>query len=107
MIKRKKRLPKYLQYFAVVLIGSSIFGLGLLNSVLKDDSFDFDFAIFIIVMVLIHLVVGGSILSKKRWGLLVFKAYLYLLFLAIPVGTYIAHKTLLYIKQNKVDMLYR
>ena len=107
MIKYKEKLPKYLQYFALILIGSSVFGFGLLSSVLKDESFDFDFAIFIIIMILVHLVVGGAILSKKHWGLLIFKTYLYLLFLAIPIGTYIASKTLKYIKHNKVNRLYQ
>ena len=52
------------------------------------------------------LIVGFSILSMKRWGHTIFKCYLYLLFLAIPIGTYISYKTLKYMEARRISELY-
>jgi hypothetical protein len=100
-------IPKPLLYFAMTLIGSSVPGFGLLLSVQKDKGFDADFALFLIIMIIVHLLVGAGILSRKHWGFIIFKGYLYLLLLAIPIGTYISHKTLCYLKQDDVANLYK
>jgi len=107
MTTKADNLPKPLWLFSIILIASSVVGLVLLVSILKDERFDFDYSLFIIVMIILHSVVGIGILSRKRWGFLIFKYYLYLLYLGIPIGTYISHKTLLYIKQNEVAKLYK
>ena len=57
MKQKEYSIPKPLCYFAIVLIGSSIFGLGLLYSIFNDISFDSDFSIFIIAMIMFHLIV--------------------------------------------------
>ncbi|MFZ2445912.1 MAG: hypothetical protein WAW37_06110 [Syntrophobacteraceae bacterium] len=106
MITDKMRLPRPLKYFTLALICSCILGFGLLYSVTRDQRFDSDFILFIILMLILHSVVAAGIASKKRWGLILFKSYLYLMLLAVPIGTYIAHKTLKYIKKDEVDGLY-
>lgn len=106
MITEKLKLPRPLKYFALALVCSCILGLGLLYNVTRDDGFDSDFSLFIILMIIFHSAVATGIVSRKRWGLILFKCYLYLMFLAIPIGTYIAHKTLEYIKRGGVDGLY-
>lgn len=100
------KLPKALKSFALILICLCILGVALLFSVTKDYEFDMEFSIFIVAMLALHLAVSIGILSKKRWGFLLFKYYLYLMLLAIPIGTYIAHKSLHYIKDSKVEELY-
>jgi len=74
---------------------------------MTDPHFDFSFSVFVVIMITLHLLVAAGILSKKRWGLAIFKGYLYLLLIGIPIGTYIAQRTLKYIKLNEVDKLYK
>ena len=107
MKQKEYSIPKPLCYFAIALIVSSILGLGLLYSVFNDISFDSDFSLFIIAMIMFHSIVGCGILSKKRWGFIIFKIYLYLLYLAVPIGTYIAYKTLNYIEHHQLAKIYR
>ncbi len=106
MTQKLEKLPNVLKYFAAVLISSAVFGGGLLYDLAKRDDFDSTFNIFIIISMIIHSFIGFAILSQKKWGLVVFKCYLYILFLAIPIGTYISHKTLQYIKQNNITDIY-
>ena len=71
----------------------------LIYSLLEDADIEknVNFLLFIIISIFIHSFVGISILSKRRWGLFVFKLYLYLMLLAIPIGTYISKKFFEYI----------
>jgi hypothetical protein len=39
---------------------------------------------------------------KRIWGFYILKAYLYVLYIAFPIGTVIAHKLLRYIDKNNV-----
>jgi len=100
------KLPKALRIFALVLMCSCIPGVILLFDVTKDEAFDADFSMFIVVMLALHLAVSIGILSKRHLGFIIFKYYLYLMLLAIPIGTYIAHKTLQYIKDRRIEELY-
>ena len=107
MIKRFETLPSVLKWFTVILLLSIIFGFWLLYGLSQRDDFDRDFSLFVICSMIGHGFVGFALLSLKRWGLIVFKCYLYLLFFAIPVGTYISCKTFQYIKQNQIDDIYQ
>lgn len=101
------RLPRPLLYFAIALSCACILGICLLYRVITDPSFDLEFRYFLIITLSVHLLVMVGIISKRHWGLLLFKAYLYLMYLAIPIGTYIAYKTLQYINSERIDELYR
>jgi len=105
-MKRLDRLPQPIKYFAYILISSSFFGVWLLYDLSRQDGFDLHFSIFVAVSMLVHISVGFAVLSLKKWGLVVFKCYLYVLFLAIPVGTYISYKTLNYIESNNLSDYY-
>ncbi len=96
-----------MKWFAVILLLSVLFGFGLLYDLAQKGDFDRDVSLFVIVSMVGHGFVGFAILSLKRWGLVVFKCYLYLLFLAIPMGTYISYKTLRYMKKNRIDDIYQ
>jgi len=106
MIKKFQKLPRILKYFTVILISSFFLGFGLLYDLSKRSDFDSDFMIFVVTSMLVHGFVGFAILSQKKWGLIVFKCYLYALFLVIPVGTYISYKTFQYMEKNSIASMY-
>jgi hypothetical protein len=58
---------------------------------------------FIGLISLFHLVLGIGIIKKNRWLFGVFKNYLRLSYIAFPIGTYIAMKTLGYIQKNNIE----
>lgn len=105
-MKRLDRLPQPIKYFAYILISSSFFGVLLLYDLSRKDDFDLHFSIFVAASMLLHISVGFAVLSLKKWGLMVFKIYLYVLFLAVPIGTYISYKTLKYIESNNISEYY-
>jgi hypothetical protein len=59
--------------------------------------------VFISIVSSFHLILGIGILYRRKWGLMVFKGYLYLLYIGFPLGTYLAYVTLKYIKENRLD----
>ena len=54
-----------------------------------------------------HLITGLGIILQKMWGYYLMKLYLYLLLLGIPIGTYIALKSLRYIRDNQIEEFFR
>lgn len=93
-------------YFAYVLIGSTVIGVFMLFDLQADPGFDKDFSIFIFVLTLWHLITGLGILSKRRWGFILFKLYLYVLYVGVPIGTIISKKFFSYIKKNEIERYY-
>jgi len=89
--------------FSAILICSALIGIPLYISVLKDPRFGHEFSVFLLIMIFWHFTTGLGIILKKRWGMWLFKIYLYVLYLGVPIGTYIASKTLKYIKENKLE----
>jgi amino acid transporter len=106
MIIRNSKLPTPLTVIAIVLICSCVIGVFLLNDLMRDKRYDAEFVVFIVIMLIIHTVVAIAVLSRRRWGLFLFKGYLYVLLLALPIGTYIALRILRYIKHDEIDNLY-
>lgn len=109
MKKKCSHLPPILRNFALIVILLSLFsGSWLLYNLFQDENIERDcgFIIFIITSVVLHLFVGIAIFSKKRWGFFVFKCYLYIMLLAIPIGTYISQKILHYIEENNIKNIY-
>ena len=64
---------------------------------------DSHFRWFILATTAWHLITGLGVILKKTWGYYLLKFYLYVLLLAIPVGTYIAWKGLMYIRENDIE----
>lgn len=106
MIKKFQKLPHILKYFTAVFISSFFLGFGLLYDLAGRSDFDSDFTVFVVASMIVHGFVGFAILSQKKWGLIVFKCYLYALFLIIPVGTYISYKTFQYMERNNIASMY-
>jgi hypothetical protein len=74
---------------------------------LQDKNYTIEFEYFVLIIAFFHLLVGVGIIFKKKWGFSVFKFYLYFLYLAIPVGTYISIKTFKYIEKHQIDNFFK
>jgi hypothetical protein len=91
----------------VKIFGSILFIIGFIGIIfdftyLNDPELSTGFKIFGVVVSMWHLLGGIGVLLKKAWGFYIFKSYLYILILGIPIGTYIAFKMLGYIKRNNL-----
>ena len=106
-MSKLSQFPQPIKLFAYILLSSSVFGVWLLYDLSQRSDFDVSFSVFVTASMLLHLLVGVSVLSMKSWGYTLFKCYLYLLFLAIPVGTYISYKTLKFMDAHKIGELYQ
>ena len=104
MLKTNNLRP--IKAFATVLLVIGLIGMLFDIAYLNDPSLSTYFKIFGSMISLWHLLGGIGVLFQKSWGLLIFKSYLYVLLLGIPIGTYIASKTLRYIKDNELDKLF-
>jgi hypothetical protein len=69
---------------------------------LGDPNYTKFFRTFVIFVTFFHLALGTCVLMKSIWGFYILKAYLYVLYIAFPIGTVIAHKSLRYIDKNNV-----
>jgi len=63
--------------FSAILICSALIGIPLYISVLKDPRFGHEFSVFLLIMIFWHFTTGLGIILKKRWGMWLFKIYLY------------------------------
>ena len=68
---------------------------------------DLRFRSFILVATGWHLVTGLGIILQKMWGYYLLKCYLYVLLLAIPIGTYIAWQSLRYLRDNEIEKFFQ
>ena len=59
-----------------------------------------------VIISLWYLITGIGILSLKKLGYFLFKFFLFVLFLAFPIGTIISYKSLKYIKENNIKNFY-
>jgi hypothetical protein len=95
----------------VNIFGSILFLIGFIGIIydftyLTDPELSTGFKIFGVIVTMWHLLGGIGVLLKKVWGFYIFKSYLYILILGVPIGTYIAVKMLGYIKRNKLKEYY-
>ena len=92
-----------IKYFSGILIVSSFIGIFMLFSLQTDPEFDSSFKIFLIGMIIFHLITGVGLLFKKAWGFYLFKLFLFIWLLGVPIGTLISWKTLQYIKKHDLE----
>src|SRR5688500_4953636 len=64
------------------------------------------FTSFILVGTGWHLITGLGIILQRMWGYYLLKLYLYVLLLAIPIGTYIAWQSLRYLRDNEIERFF-
>jgi hypothetical protein len=67
---------------------------------------DSHFRWFILVTTSWHLLTGLGVILQKMWGYYLLKFYLYVLLLAIPIGTYVAWKSLGYLRENDIKKFF-
>jgi len=93
---------KPIRIFGCSIIFIGVLGL-LLHLLLRHDvRYTFEFQIFILLVSFFHILLGMGVTFKKKWSFNIFRYYLYLLYLAIPIGTYVSIKTLEYIKKYDI-----
>ena len=96
-IFRPVKIPGIL-FVAIAILGSA-FHAGSLREP--------EFRCFIIFMTAWHLSTGLGILFRKIWGFYLLKSYLYFLLLGFPIGTWIAVKSLRYIKEKEIVRFFK
>jgi hypothetical protein len=96
-------LYRPLRYFAYFFIAIAFLGFVTLVLGLSEVKYLPVVWTFLGSVSIFHLVLGMGVLFRKRWGFAIFKAYLYLLYIGFPIGTYIAHETLKYINKNRIE----
>ena len=102
---------RFLKTYGIVLIFFSICGIYPLVSLyfMEDRPPDIDvheFVIFFVLMSGWYLTTGIGILLRSKWGYFFFKFFLYILLLGFPIGTFVAYKSLKYIKRNDIKTLF-
>jgi hypothetical protein len=65
-----------------------------------------EFVMFFVLTSGWYLTTGIGILLRRKWGYFLFKFFLYIFLLGFPIGTFIAYKSLKYIKRNDIKTLF-
>jgi hypothetical protein len=94
-----ENLFKPVKNAGICLIGIAVVGFAFHADSLRETG---GVRWFIIVMAVWHLSTGIGMLSRKIWGFFLLKLYLYVLLLGFPIGTWIAVRSLKYIKENDI-----
>jgi len=88
--------------WALLIFGfvGGLFDFYILLIVLKDQSVWTEGIIFVATMATWFVVTGIGILKRTRWGHYLLKSILYVLLLSFPIGSFIAYKSLKFMKKN-------
>ena len=94
------------------IFGYFIAGLGFLGLIIHfaasgDPRYTLDFEILVLVVSILHIFAGVGVILKTRWGFYAFKIFLYSLYFMVPIGTYVAIKTLKYIRTHKIERFFK
>lgn len=98
---------KPVRIFGYCFILMGMIGLLMHFSLLKNINYTIEFVYFVLIISAFHFLTGIGVILRKNWGFHVFKFYLHSLYLALPVGTYIAVKTLKYIERHKIKRFFK
>jgi len=96
------RTNRFLNIYGFILI---LFFLGSIYSIYISSNIGYlsgEIYFFGVVVSLWYLATGIGILARKKWGYYLFKSFLYILFIAFPVGTLISFYSLKYIRANTI-----
>lgn len=85
-----------IRYFSLILIAIGIVCVVMNYGLDGSPDYTIEFKVFVLVVAMIHFFIGISVYTKLKVGFYTFKCYLYLIYIAFPVGTLIARKTLKY-----------
>jgi len=102
-LNKKIRFIKIFGYILIFLFVGCLFTLFISSSIERRPFYNNYFGISISLW---YLITGIGIITHQKWGYYLFKFFLYVLFLAFPIGTVIAYKSLAYIKRNDIKNLF-
>jgi len=88
-----------------IMIGAA--GLLIHFLALGDVRYTAGFKAFVLVVSFLHILVGSGVILRRIWGFYALKLYLYSLYLAIPIGTYVAIKTFKYIRTYNIEQYFK
>ncbi len=103
----KRDLLKPITHFGVFFVTLGCAGVILHLFALGDVRYTAGFKAFVVVGSLLHVLIGVGVFLRTSWAFCALKFYLYLLYLVVPIGTYIAIKTLKYIENHDVKSLFK
>ena len=115
-MKSKEDVIKPIKIFGAVLILFALFGFYFFTylDLTYESSFKpnspslygrFGFY-FMIAVNLFYLLAGIGVLLLTKWGYILFKLFLYILLIGIPIGTIISYITLSYMKRHKIKQYF-
>jgi hypothetical protein len=100
---------KKIKKWGILLIGIGLTGIYFFGSIYfkrglspLGSGFDIFQFIFALILPVFYLITGIGLLRNAKWGYYMFKALLYSLILAFPIGTIISYQLLPYIKKNEI-----
>jgi hypothetical protein len=97
---------RFIKYYGLALF---ILFIGCLYTIyisLYIEDYPKEHYYFVIPMSAWYLLTAIGLLIRKQWGYYLFKFFLYVLFLAFPIGTIVSYKSLTYIKRNDIKDLF-
>lgn len=103
---KNNNILKPIKFFGGILIVASFSGIFMFYSVQADPEYDGLFDVFLISMSSFYFITGVGLLAQKAWGFYLFKLFLFIWLLGVPIGTYISYKTLQYIKKHDLEKFF-
>ena len=98
-----KDILKPIRIFSYCFLLVGFIGLAMHFTLKSDIRYTFEFKCFLLISTFFHVVIGIGLAYKKKWGFYFLKFYLYMLYLAIPIGTYISIKMFKYIQKHQIE----
>ena len=96
----------FIRVYGFVLIGLFVGCVYTICVISQMQGRPFDSCKLGYVISLWYFITGIGLLARKPWGYYLFKCFLYVLFLAFPIGTIVSYKSLSYIKRNGIKSLF-
>ena len=96
-----------IKFFGYFFIASGIAVFLLYISSLRDIGFKPVLLFVIIVISISQVILGFGVVLKRLWGFYLLKFVLNCLYVAFPLGTLIAHRTLKYIDEYNIIKYFR
>ena len=98
---------KRINYFSYFFIFTSIFILMIHFVLLSDPAYSIEFKVFVFINIFYYFFVGLGLILKRKWGYYGLMSFVYVLYLAIPVGPYLAGRALRYIEKHDIKNMFR
>jgi len=98
---------RFLRIYAFVLVALAVLGLWVLHIASRSGRLSSLHDYCVMGVLVYYLVTAVGLLRRNIWGYYLFKFFLYLLIISFPIGTFIAYKSLRYMRESDVKSLFR